>query len=602
MRKGIWAWVLLLSTFELIAQRSANFETTLWLEQPSDFDPIQFRGNKIDSTANLVNACKLFARNHLSEYFPAGTDLGEDYRTKSGIGHHITLYQSFMGERILGSEVKFNLDRDLAITTLFVKLVDPEKHQIVRAEGLVNGDKGWVLMGESLYEVSVSHIESVDGAFQVIDFGNGISLRRSLTMHVAGPKDSLVWAYVYNPDPLTAAKTSYGGQFKNFGDSTNKALDEARVLVQVPMRSDGDSFWAGNEHVRIISSGGGYITSNSDTFNFTRDQDGFEAVNAVYHVTSYKNYLRELDLEDALDYRISLNPRGLWYDQSNFVPSSQKKGRGTINLGYSTENRPHVDDGEDADVIIHELGHAISRYVNGTMNSSLDRESIDDGFCDYLACGYSKDISAYNWEKLFNWDGHNEFWDSELRYCSTDKTMADFIQVRRSGYDKYFNGEIFAGMAMDFRNRVPSQVADRIVITAAKSFAGSMKFIDIAHLLMDAEEGLFEKQYAGTLCSVLHAYGFVSDSFCTVSIANIPTTEFHISFDAFQKNRLLVSDLSINEGVFTLYSTQGKTILSRRFNGREVSEALPQLSKGVYLLEFRSQVNDFRAIQRVVRY
>lgn len=584
----------------MIAQDSSREFTTFWHENSSDFDPQHFRGSPIDSGLNLVYECRLFVKQKLSQFFPSNSDLHLEHRSKNLIGYHITLYQSFEGKRVIGSEVKLNLNMDLEIRTTFVKLVNPETKRIVENEQLQH-DNAWVLFEDEMRNAFVQYTETESGTYQVIDFGEGEVLMKNLDRHATGPIDSMVWAYVYNPDPLTASRTSYGGQFKNFGDSTNESLDAARELVQVPMKFQGDSFWVSNSYVKVFSHKGGFITSKTDTFDFTRDQDEFESVNVLYHITEYRKYLETIGLEDALAYRITVNPRAFLGDQSRFSPSVQNKREGTLSFGYSNAQRPHVDDAEDADVIIHELGHGISRYMNGTNNSALDRVSLDEGFGDYLACGYSKDIDSYNWEKLFSWDGHNEFWDTNLRYCETDRTMADFIFIERSNHDKYLNGEIFAGMAMDFRNRISGEKADQIVISAASSFGTSMKFADVAYLLMDAEEALFEKQYAGALCSVLELYGFVEKDYCVVSIPEDISRKFLVNQVAFQSNRLEVNNLPISQGLVTLYTMHGQIVHQGSFTDA-ISTQLQKIDPGVYLLQLSQPEIGFKAVQRVVRY
>jgi hypothetical protein len=30
---------------------------------------------------------------------------------------------------------------------------------------------------------------------------------------------------------------------------------------------------------------------------------------------------------------------------------------------------------------------------------------------DYFASSYSRNLNYFNWQKVFSWDGHNEFWN-----------------------------------------------------------------------------------------------------------------------------------------------------------------------------------------------
>jgi len=69
-----------------------------------------------------------------------------------------------------------------------------------------------------------------------------------------------------------------------------------------------------------------------------------------------------------------------------------------------------VDDAEDADVVLHELGHGLHDWLT---NGSLSQvQGLSEGCGDYWAQSYSRSLGqwplsapAYNW--MFSWDGHN---------------------------------------------------------------------------------------------------------------------------------------------------------------------------------------------------
>ena len=61
-----------------------------------------------------------------------------------------------------------------------------------------------------------------------------------------------------------------------------------------------------------------------------------------------------------------------------------------------------VDDAEDADVIVHEFGHALSDHASPLSNTGLERRAIDEGYGDYFAASYSRKFSDYNWENIFS--------------------------------------------------------------------------------------------------------------------------------------------------------------------------------------------------------
>ena len=82
-----------------------------------------------------------------------------------------------------------------------------------------------------------------------------------------------------------------------------------------------------------------------------------------------------------------------------------------------------VDDGEDADVIIHELSHGLHQWL--TRDGVSQREGIAEGFGDYVAVSYSRTRNKwkytdpqYNW--VFGWDVSCQI---SLIHCSWDEYM-----------------------------------------------------------------------------------------------------------------------------------------------------------------------------------
>ncbi len=98
----------------------------------------------------------------------------------------------------------------------------------------------------------------------------------------------------------------------------------------------------------------------------SRSDDAFEQVMVVYHITRWNQYLDSLGYDSVLNYAIHVDPQALnGQDQSMF------------NFGYNPARlyfgEGGVDDAEDADVIIHELSHAISHGAAPNTNTGTGK-------------------------------------------------------------------------------------------------------------------------------------------------------------------------------------------------------------------------------------
>ncbi|WP_459926373.1 T9SS type A sorting domain-containing protein [Flavobacterium covae] len=217
-------------------------------------------------------------------------------------------------------------------------------------------------------------------------------------------------AMVFNPDPLSVGRNTYGvGDYIDNGDNTNESLNNARVNVELPEIS----FASGNYRLKssycdigdFEQPENGFFEQKSNFFNFTRDQEGFEAVNAFYHIDKNLRYIRNtlgiVCVPRKNNGLVIFDPHG---DTSHYLESSEK-----IALGIN-----EIDGGEDADIILHELGHGVHHWITGGRSSFV--EGLGEGCGDYWAQSYSRSLNQWlptdqEYHFLFNWDGHNEYWE-----------------------------------------------------------------------------------------------------------------------------------------------------------------------------------------------
>lgn len=224
-------------------------------------------------------------------------------------------------------------------------------------------------------------------------------------------------AMVFLSDPLSGAAVAYGAtgytDGAGQGDVDTAQLNAQRVNVVLPeIDNTAGTYKLKSSYVEIKNlenPNKGLFTQASNNFAFTRNADGFEAANVFYHTDNSLRYINETLGVDCKQNVDNSHANVLWFD-----PSGEN---GADNSHYSNGvlvfGEGCVDDGEDGDVIWHELGHGLHDWMTGGSLSQVN--GLSEGCGDYWAQSHSRILNqwnssnaAYHW--MFNWDGHNTCW------------------------------------------------------------------------------------------------------------------------------------------------------------------------------------------------
>src|SRR5215510_12801323 len=163
-----------------------------------------------------------------------------------------------------------------------------------------------------------------------------------------GPGTSTGTGQVFSPNPVASLQDQ---SLTDQKDANYPALQPAYKTVTLT-NLDGSGYLHG-DWATVRSETGDPAFSSTNTFIYTRDDDRFEQVMAYYWITEAQKYIQSLGFGSTLrpvnmesqDVRINQ----LGYDNSF---SWDKKD-------YMRFGKGGVDDAEDAEVILHEYGHAI---------------------------------------------------------------------------------------------------------------------------------------------------------------------------------------------------------------------------------------------------
>jgi hypothetical protein len=223
--------------------------------------------------------------------------------------------------------------------------------------------------------------------------------------------------YIFKPDPLTRAGVTYGTPgYSDNNDADSPELTAARTFVRLKeITFDGTLYHLEGPYAAIRefeSPVSGTFEQPSPDFDFTRNAQAFEGVTTYWHIDNVMRYLNEGLGLPVVPYQyttgVQFDAHGLnGADNSHYISST-----GRVAFGEGC-----VDDDEDADVIIHELGHGLHDWVTSGGLSQV--QGLSEGTGDFAAASYTRGRRllepgdpAYYW--VFKWDGHNPCWPGRI--------------------------------------------------------------------------------------------------------------------------------------------------------------------------------------------
>lgn len=219
---------------------------------------------------------------------------------------------------------------------------------------------------------------------------------------------------VFDPDPLSSAMVAYGGAYVDNNDANSAVLTaETFNITLLDLTFDGTNYSLSGPYAQIVDFDApttGLFSQTSPNFDYQRSDQAFEAVNIYYHIDASMRYINETLNCPLRPYQyatggVKYDPHGADGADNSFYTS----GSGQLSFGEGC-----VDDGEDSDVIHHELGHGLHDWLtNGGLSQT---NGLSEGCGDYWAQSYNRSLgnwtssdAAYNY--VFNWDGHNTCWN-----------------------------------------------------------------------------------------------------------------------------------------------------------------------------------------------
>jgi len=235
----------------------------------------------------------------------------------------------------------------------------------------------------------------------------------------------------------------------------------------------------------VVSETGDPAFSTSHTYNYRRNDDRFEQVMAYYWVTESQLYIQSLGFgstrrpvnKESQDVRINQ-----WGQDNSFSWDKHD----LLRFG-----KGGVDDAEDAEVILHEYGHAIqdAQQPNGTFGTTIEAGSIGEGFSDYWAVTVGAVVSPTpDLPCVADWDSVSYTRDVPhcLRRVDTNLHYPEDLED-----DVHDDGRIWSRALWDFRKAVGNVRADTSILEGQFAFAPDTTMPAAARDIVAAAQGLY---------------------------------------------------------------------------------------------------------------
>ncbi|GAA0604653.1 bacillolysin [Kribbella sandramycini] len=283
---------------------------------------------------------------------------------------------------------------------------------------------------------------------------------------------------VFDPNPVVSE------QNEQLTDNNDKNSDELFLAQKnVLLRNLDGSGKLNGTYVNIKEAKGGVAENKNNNFVYQRQNDKFEQVMAYYHVNQTQEYIHQLGFTEVNNESQDFAINTFAGDNSFYDPSIDK-----ITMGEGG-----VDDGEDAEVIWHEYGHAIQDDVVPGYGESLQAGAIGEGFGDYWAVTMSVPVSnGFELPCVMDWDA-TSYTSTEphcLRRTDTGKTTDDIVgQV-------HDDGEIWSNALWDIHNALGRDKANKVILEGQFFYAPDTSFADAARVTVQAARLLYGKPTA----------------------------------------------------------------------------------------------------------
>jgi hypothetical protein len=267
-------------------------------------------------------------------------------------------------------------------------------------------------------------------------------------------------------------------------------------------------------------------TTVDGNWTAVRGNNAFNDAMTYFHLDQNQRYMQSLGFTGPTGIQegpIQTDTDGLsGADNSYFLPASNR-----LAFGHGC-----VDDNEDADVILHEYGHAIQHDITANWTGG-DTGAMGEGFGDYWAASYSyvqPNGNTFFPDWIYTWDGHgasDACWPGRDPQCHRRPVRADhhvfrprFHPRRLRQSDELWSTPLFQSLRTLMSQGYTRESVDQIILESHFGIGSGLKMRDMANLTIAAASAL---QPGGN-----HADVFI-EKFLVHNIIQVPAASLSIA-------------------------------------------------------------------------
>lgn len=348
--------------------------------------------------------------------------------------------------------------------------------------------------------------------------------------------------FVFDPDPRTTLNTD-----ALTDTSAASAFDAAyfnKPLLDLTVTSGVYKLTGPYVNIKDIEAPNtAPSTTANGVWTAKRGNNAFDDTNVYFQLDQNQRYIQSLGFtgtKSIINRPLDVDTDGVNGDDNSHYSSGASD--------YLAFGHGCVNDSEDADVILHEYGHAIHRNINSGWSGG-DTGAMGEGFGDYWAASYSYSTPngpTYHPEWAFNWDGHSACWGGRLlnrtnAWYNSSKTYGAHTSVTENGVtfqsDELWSAPLFEAMKALRAAGKPRGNIDKIILEAHFGLGSNIKMPVMATAIVNAAKNLFpgDLTYANTFQAKFEAQKILgsivvgptmneTESNNTIATANTVTT------------------------------------------------------------------------------